>query len=675
MTSPAWRSMSEIARFCLVLILVHQASVFGLPPPTDHLAGRLGIDLNEAAREVNEDGTLDLLESFTQGTAHSSSSSNLGPTQHPIVHSEAFREHSASGYDTYGQHAPYQGELQQPSSYHYTYLPTVVYQPVLVPSTWQRFDPAIATHTVPPLHTHPDLSEPGPSSFVSNHFSFHPQPHQPQLPHLREPTSSQGINPDSDNSGGRERFEIDPDPQARAIHSHATSSIRAGKDLDQDATRSSLASKAPLEADPFKEVAGRSSSRPLLPAPYLSKSKNFPPNNRRYKQFPNSQKGIAERDRFDPELLDGSDVQISRIAVHDPNFFSGAPFRFFVRTDPVVGSVIQGLRSSGHIASGKSGSSSRVDGPSQMVMRIAKDPDAFVRRYFWLRKEAKQVLLQNEHGSRSLFLIFHSSSLYLPSRTTSKHVGVWEIGRSHEQGIPGLYFRGFYPFSASEFLSLEQHPEATGRSFWFTTNRLRTSKNDPYIALTVVKVKHDEAEPELTPEPEVLQHPDMQNLVQTGALGKAVSLHDLLPGKHSFMYQESPDTAELVSRWESAAGLPGDSFSPIQLTDAQVRDLSINSANNYRKTKPVKVVVEANGEMFMLTFFKELSWLTKPRKDVVSIWKIGPQVDGRRLMIGRGFFHIKPESFERLTPATIPGLRDASFHYNLAQLPGAEPQA
>ena len=143
----------------------------------------------------------------------------------------------------------------------------------------------------------------------------------------------------------------------------------------------------------------------------------------------------------------------------------------------------------------------------------------------------------------------------------------------------------------------------------------------------------------------------------------------MVPGRWLYVYQLSPETRALLDKWKIAADLPQSSFAPFKLTAEQIEDLGINTALNYRKPRPVKIVVEANGETYMLTSFSQLSWLTQSRHGVVSVWKLEAEVEGRRLMICRGFFQVPEYAWHRMTPATVPGLRDSAFQYNYVQPP------
>jgi len=387
---------------------------------------------------------------------------------------------------------------------------------------------------------------------------------------------------------------------------------------------------------------------------------------RHLSRLPRTQKGKASLNRFNPELLDGSPTQIRSYAVWDPNFFSGARFQTILKEDPTISRFIEDLRLSS--PRGDKTGTPRDVRPEPLTPSELRDPNGIAKTTFYFRKAAKQVLYDGSRGTRSLFLTFIEGPRHASGKPVAGHVAVWEIGPLQEAGAVGLYLRGFYRFSAADFLALDRSEYFSGKTFWIM--RLRTK--GPQVQLNhlgIVQIPSHQTAGQPGRISKLPDHPEVKSLAQTGQLDRALSVGDLLHGRHLYVYQESPEFRSLLQYWKKAAFLSEDSFDPIPFTPDQLDNLAINMASHYRRPRPVKVIRLPNGEMYMLSFLKSVPWLQQHPQDVVAVWKMGPRIQNKRLMIAQGFFSVDPSMLSKMTPGTVPGLRDSTFQYNLAGLP------
>lgn len=660
----AYPAMRRLSLKGLFLALVLPRTLSAPAPPTGQAE-----DLGKGVAEAVSDSSRHELASLFYPASHSSAPQDGGSSATtskfwPTVD----RNDEGSSYSALGAHthrnappwAPTLPDFHSSSAssgpYQYGYIPTVVYHPVLFqPEQYQNDlrssleSGSTIPMTLQPLFlkdvgtlkaqaSHHDLSR----QSLEEHSSF-PQYRPPPLP-SQEPNVPPHVL-DSSSSVFKATGRQPTVQSASPFSEH----LRAPDSVAQIGA-SERSQQAP----------------PLLPVPILRPTRGKALDYRHLSRLPRGKKGKASLVRFNRDRLDllgGSPAQIRSIAVQDPNFFSGASFETILQRDPEIDRFIESLRlPESRIGRGES---LRDLGPAPLTTSEVEDPNSIARKTFYYRKEAKQVLYGSSEDPRSLFLTFIPGQRRVSGKLAAGHVAVWEIGPLQEADAVGLYLRGFYRFTAAEFQALDRSQHVSGKKFWIMRMRL----NEPHGRLSIVPSSSRETEAQQIPGSELPDHPEIKALAQTGQLDRALSVGKLLHGRHLYVYQESPQLRPLIESWKKAAGLAGDSFEPIPLRTDQIDNLATNMASHYRRPKPVKVIERPNGEMYVLSFLLSLSWLQQHPRDVVAVWKMGPRIQNKRLMIAQGFFGVDPSTLSKMTPDTVAGLHDSTFQYNLAGLP------
>lgn len=620
-------------------------------PPVGH-AEDLGEEFVQAAEESSifippEPPSQNLVNQ------HASTSSVTSPFQQSDS-----GPHWSSGAPAFGLTAQdlypsFHSEQGRYHPYQYGMIPTVIYHPIVV-HPQQHHPGTSGSASLLPVPFHSPFTPPGvalaPSNqhvhdLYSQHFPYRTVWSQ-QLEGSSKTT--QRLSPSSNVVGS-------PEQPSQDLH-----------DLDSQPTDPLISLHAAGD-DPQSILPAQSSisPMPLLPEQLL-RDKGMARDYRHRDRLQRGKLGRILIERFDPESLDGTREQILHMAVEDPNFFSGAEFQTVLESDPKIDNFVQTLRQP-ESGEGSSRTSRDIE-PVFLGNDEHDDPSSVARSTFYTRKEVKQVLYSDEHGVRSLFLTFAPGSRVVSGRLGAGQLGVWEIGPSQGQAAIGLYLRGIYrPFTATEFQQIERHSQATGRSFWFFLQRTRHSGPIlPYKLSIIQKIDGPSFTPELMDLPE---HPEIKSLVESGELAKALTVSKILYGRHLYVYQPTPALNRLIEEWKAAAGLPKYSFTRIIPTPEQIDNLATNMVRHYRRPRAVKVIRRPNGEMYMLNFAKHLGWLEQHRSDVVIVWKLGPAVQNKRLLIAEGFFDVKESEFEKMTADKIPGLHNSVFQYNLPGLP------
>ncbi|TKY84891.1 hypothetical protein EX895_005971 [Sporisorium graminicola] len=551
-----------------------------------------------------------------------------------------------------------QGEL---TGFRYSYIPTIVYQPVLVHHSAQYLDPA--TLRALPQGQIPVGSRRGASvSSGMSHFgsSYPLAPPSAPVPRRVHPTLPQSHHSMLEG--------------AKAVEPRAGMSSRVGE-MSNDFEAGS--SRGVQETEPHQHEVSLptepSATRPLLPVALLPNTVRKRKQQRK-PELSALERAIRERQESDPLELPLRADQIQRQLVRDPKFFSGAPFRLSTRADPEISLLVKRLRS----PETTSGASEHGQGSQeQLAGQFPKNLDQFLRSFFFHRKKAKQVLLRTHDGTRSLLVIYLTETQRLSHTHFDSHVSVWEFAPSGCVPAPSsrcvldLYCYGFYPFSASDFLDLDAHPQSTGQSYWIELISKVGVKPDQQLPLIVSAAEPDTAQIDASVmTQEVEHHPEIQALLQSGEIQRALSTSSYVVGRHLYVVQEfAPDVIAAIGRWEREAQLPSRTFDPVKLDEKQIDLLPQLTVAAYRKGKHVKVVTEPNGEMYMLEFHSRLRWLQQHPRGVVTVWKLGPEVSQRRLLIFKGSYRIKGQDFYQLTPRNVHGLRDSFFKSSQVELP------
>lgn len=631
---------------------------FCRPTPPSRLARTLAFDLNELPQQVEQVAESDFIQSAVHSSVHDPVSTTGSFSAHSSFTAPHGDQWARAG--PFWHHAgPSSSSMMPPehlAGWRYAYIPAFVYHPVPVVPPHQPFQVPLAP--VWPHHQsirseQVNLPVTGSQQSVQ-HYTFLGNEH---LPDVALPTyqHSTAFRSDFEGSQGLHPGNLHQDQGMQ-------SSLPGGRRNTIEAASSSGTKDAVVHAPQPSTSTDTDAHMPLLPVRKL----DF-----RQRKFRGSQSLAAERGpRADEE--DGV-AQIRDLVFQDPTRFSGDNFRLSLRFDPQVSRLIKSLRT----AQSMEGTSAADSDPAaQTVRQVPTDLDGFFQGYFWSRKMAKEVLLHDEGGrTRIIYIVFLNTAGTLTSKKYVSQVAAWEIGPAHQHTLRDLYFYGFYPLSVKDFENLERHPASTRRSYYFgaTRRRLRQkSTTDKTLALSIIRANVGQ---EATNEPaiaaEMAQHPEIRPLMESGQLQRSLSSSRILHGRHVYVAQETAvESFAPMKRWLDAAALPHGSFTLIKLTPEQIDELPIISAARYRTGRHVKVISEANGEMYMLDFAPALPRLGIRGPGVMAVWKFGPEVDGaKRLLINKGHFSTYRTSFNRLTPDTVSGLRDSWFQYNMVGLP------
>ncbi|CBQ70644.1 conserved hypothetical Ustilaginaceae-specific protein [Sporisorium reilianum SRZ2] len=409
---------------------------------------------------------------------------------------------------------------------------------------------------------------------------------------------------------------------------------------------------------PKDSSASSSSSHPLLPALEIPKHER------------KKLRKIPSLEDFDlASIVNKREADVRALSVQDPSRFSGALFKMSKRWDPNVNQLMASIGAS------PSARDTTADiGPWSLGANARRDPHTFFRNYFSRRKEAIQVIFRDNNAQRSLLLTLLTNHRWIAGRRSKTLVGVWEIASDSENGRVALDFFGFHPFYPLKFAALERRAAGSGHRYLLQRDPTPSQEEaNPPIKLKIFRVQKEAlaAEEQGNPAlgPGLLQQPDMQRLIESGELDRAIAISRLTRGNHVYVYQESAQTLAVIERWKRAADIASGSFTLLKLDADQKAEVAMISAGRYQVRKKVKVVREDDGETFMLDFYPRLYWKSHSQRNTIAVWQFGPAIGGKRLMICRGFYHVEGDSYDRLTPGTVRGLQNFVFQYNMATLP------
>ncbi|SJX61318.1 uncharacterized protein SRS1_10311 [Sporisorium reilianum f. sp. reilianum] len=581
---------------------------------------KLTFDLNQLCEEATAVNEWEISHQAPPSSSHGFEENVDGSGTHAHIHASQTRPTAPGGrfWHAAGQLSSQFNPTGAIDRLHYAHVPALVHQPVLVQRPGQHL--AHATEYSWPYHQlHTDNGQDAPgSSSISNLAG----------PSFMASSTSKGTNvalPQRDQSV---LFQSD-------IGSHREGDVNL-YGAQQATLRRTMSNP---EAGSSSDIAERE--------PQGSET-NLPG---------------SESDRLKSDLaplpLDATTIR--NLAVQDPKIFSKAHFRFSLGTDPDIGRLVNSLTSPDSTVRLSAG---RMHDQDQVQEQFPNDLFRLFSSYFWTRKKAKQILLKTESGTRSLFFIFLTDTRLMPGRSFSSHTSVWEIASSKERGVLSMLCYAFYPFSETDFLNLERHRQSTGRNYWFKFNQKTVAPDRP-MPLLILPANADVADEGVLAEL-ARQHPEMRSLIWTGKLQRALSTSSYVLGKHYYVAAEfSPDVSVAIQRWKSDANLSQDMFLPLRLDAKQIEELPYVTVAHYRSSKDVTAITEPNGDVYMMEFAQNLHWFHQYRGPLVSVWKVGPLVEGRELLIFKGLFQLSAEEFEELRPERVPGLRFASFQNNI----------
>ena len=349
------------------------------------------------------------------------------------------------------------------------------------------------------------------------------------------------------------------------------------------------------------------------------------------------------------------------------NYLDGK-FRTVVQPDVEVDLLITRLRSRALLEAARKEQALSIplQTPVELLRSKVMRPDSLAIRSFWNQAHIKEVAFQGQHGARRLLLSFSHRPNIVVHKTGRGLLGVWELSREQlstvqQQDPSKLYLRGFYQFTPGEFANLGRHPETTGNQYWMVT-RKTTNKNVPDQALRLMIKRIDDSEAELLAGSR--HPPEIQQDLLPSDFDGGIEKGRAVPGRHLYVYHESPEVAMLTQAWKREAMLDPSAFRPIQLTQEQKEHLDTHVARSFRQQREVKMFDLPNGRSLMLVFSTRTPWLTQHPLNTVSIWEFGPVVGEERVLTALGYFHLQPLMWRNLTPRTIKGLRMSVFQYS-----------
>nr|AEN25743.1 hypothetical protein um01237 [Ustilago maydis] len=633
--------MSYRRVICLfgVFSLLCRALCSPFPPPSP--ASGLGIDLNKLPEEAVANEEIGLLQFFasTAGARVANADAEVSGHVNPVFQQLDHPSSHLSYPFSWNFHGP-GGHTAAGDARHYgSFSP---------PSANQIYDEATRSAQGTAVQK------------LSHLKSFHQE--APQLPNQYVETSAE-VSPEAVPYQHGVPFLYDSRPTTFGTQEEKES--LKGKGILQASDRTILPATDPRQRSwpessdtvTSAQAVGSSTIPPLLPATLLGVEKK----KRLQRLRPVTQADLRA-------LAGMSEAEFRSQSVQDPTLFSGVSFEAAILYETKVNTFVASLRNTASSSSQQR--SAEGDQPAFLSTGAQRDPSTFIRRYFIQRKEAKQVLLPDAAGTRSLFFILLTNHRLVFSRDLSSLVGVWEFASHPQSDKLRLYFRGFHHFYGAEYHTLEQNPQATGSRFWFQLDQTTPLVSNEQLTLRIVRGElGPKTKEQLFSETGEVSHPDIQELIWSKRLDRVLAMKHLIPGRHLFIYQESSKTVAIIRRWKAHARLGAYSFELRPLLWQQVEDIPFIASARFRKPQAVKVVTEKDGEMFMLAFSARLDWLADYLPSAVAVWQIGPEIQGSRLMICRGFFNLNRGAYDQLTPQSVPGLRDSTFQYNMLGLP------
>ncbi|SPO21643.1 uncharacterized protein UTRI_01128_B [Ustilago trichophora] len=624
----------------LILAFALFCPSFGFPAPPTGVSERLGKGLADIAEAIHEDGARDRVESISRSTVQSRNEAGAS-SSHSQPQAQAFMDTGASASGSTS------GVTHVFVPHYSAYIP-IQYSPVPVtflhPATQRALHPS--TNMLVHYEGQPHLlfaHQPTSVPIAARPVQAVPAAYS-QEARLATPSQPQGSDPP---------FNLRAPQHSARGQSFAATTSGTHTQRDNSQTGGSANAAGVVQGKPtLAEILPRHSQKKMKLSQRLWTSRM---------ERERSRKGITEQSQ-----MSGTDPLVRQTAVDNVESLSDSKFRLFEEEDPQVNTFISSLRRTKQPE--QDSGVAETSRPVRPYSQNAQKPSLLASRTFFHRKQAVQLLLKTSEGQRSLFVTYVVRPSWMPPSPTQGYIGVWEIAPSLDPEALGLYLRGFFPFLPLDFEALENLPQATGMKYWFWKDRTKDAASLPTFNLYIAKV-----DPVMVTEPQELHHlqdiPEIQALEQSGQMQAVHLLSRTHMGRHNYAYMESPETVDLINQWKIAAGLVPTSFRPIPLTQEQIENISANMAPTYRNWRDVKVLANQNGELYMLSWIKKIPWLKQHRGAAVVVWKIGPVIDERRLLIAKGFYGLKKGEWERLTPENVPGLRYSRFQRGMAELP------
>lgn len=334
--------------------------------------------------------------------------------------------------------------------------------------------------------------------------------------------------------------------------------------------------------------------------------------------------------------------------------------------DPAVNIYVDTLRSA-PLLTGNSIHDAAIK-PAKLTAEMANNPQRLISYAFQSSKLAKQATMPGREGARNLFFTFLVSPRFLRGRPVGGYLAAWEVGPMQDDGVRSLFLYGLYPFSAQDFEAFAQHPLGNAKSYWISKARKGAASHEGSFQLAFIRQSEEDSIKKIVSHLEALSNiertPDIEKLLSTGQLASVLAGSHHVAGLYLFAYQESADIDALIHKWKFAIGHAPGTVNRIALTQDQVENLGVNMESAFRRQQSVKMVNLPNGERLMLQHGRWLRWMKQHQNPVLVVWKMGPFILGRRLLICKGFYDVTAEEWNSMTSQTIPGLYDSSFSYN-----------
>lgn len=639
-------SLTSTTKACLLAAFWSFSWISCLPTPPSKLVENTAFDLNELPRDVEEAESSALHSSTLEPTDRTGSSSTPG-------HAFATQPHQSAHFRPYWHLSEASTSSSRPLGHsfgwQYADMPTVQYHPVLLQPQWQPTSFAAGPYWPHDQSFNAEhVNQPGAVQMQA--FVQQPAPtlgteHAPAVTFAQPRTWKSSAEPGELSSGGAYG-------ELRAQHSPSvtTSNILVSGPSGNPRDRA--------DTDPLLVRSPETDGNvPLLP---VKKLRYEPRKRHDLPKAAASSRAIvagelaAQNRHYDPK---------------DLRPLSGSYFRFSQRNDPKVTRLINELRLP---ASADDADGTRANRAYLQRSRFPANPDTFFRTFFWSRKIAKQILLQDDDEARYILVFPLTTAKTISRNRYGSGVAAWEIGRPDPAGSLNMYFYGFHSFSLEDFSRLDTHQAATRKSYYFVAQRPSEANHQDGTKLGIIEADTDDSiTPGLGIAPDLQQLPEIRALIESGQLQRAISSSDHISGRHFYVAQQSTvENLAPMRRWLRAAGLPPGTLTPLTLSPRQIENLPLISAARFRRGLAVKIVTEENGEMYMLDFSREVPWLGWNHRGVMVVWKFGPEVGrARRLLINKGFFLIQRHLFDQMNPHTVPGLRDSRFQYSMTNLP------
>ena len=333
-------------------------------------------------------------------------------------------------------------------------------------------------------------------------------------------------------------------------------------------------------------------------------------------------------------------------AARDLEILSDLPFKLFERPNPQFDTIISSLRL------GTSSSEAVISRPVPLGARTPKG-NTLARMLFWRRKEVKQVILQRSEGEIVFLLSYVDQPHFLQPHPSPSYVGVWQIGSSDEPG--------------EDLVALERRQNAVVQSYWLWEPRTGITNPDVSFVLAIHSSSDRDGRGQAQTLADLERTPDIESLLSSGQLHSILSRP--VAGRHWYAYHPSPETSLMIREWTAAISTRLGAFHEIPLTPEQIQKLSINMSSVYFRRRSAKVVKRQTGEEYMLSFFNKVPWLTQYGSSVVAVWKVGPILQTRRLLILKGLYAVSNRQWAKMTPDLIPGLRESHSDDTVYSLP------